>query len=56
MLLVPACGRHDLEGLSEMVREVNTAQVEREDILSDHAYLYKRDGGFGKSDEFVTNL
>lgn len=56
VLLVPVCSRHDLDGLSEMVREVNAAQVDREDILSDHAYLYKRNGGFGKSDEFVTNL
>ncbi|MFT3984825.1 MAG: DUF5688 family protein [Lachnospiraceae bacterium] len=56
VLLVPASCTHSLDRLSEMVREVNTAQIEREDILSDHAYLYRKNGGFEKADTFVTNL
>lgn len=56
VLLVPAYCTHGLEQLSEMVREVNTAQIDREDILSDHAYLYRKGVGFEKTDGLVTNL
>lgn len=56
VLLVPAYCTHRLEQLSEMVQEVNIAQLDREEILSDHAYLYRRDSGFYKADAVVTNL
>lgn len=46
VILVPVTERFSLERLSQMVHEVNTAQVEHEERLSDHAYLFKREGGF----------
>ena len=47
VLLLPKEGdRNIFTDLSAMVREVNATQVPEGEILSDHAYLYTRDGEF----------
>lgn len=46
VLLVPAADNYRADRLTEMVREVNSTQVETEDMLSNHAYLFKKEGGF----------
>ena len=40
VILVPAKGKGDIEGLNEMVQDVNATQVEPEEVLSDHVYLF----------------
>lgn len=42
VILVPEYDSRDLEGMSEMVKEINELEVAREEILSDHAYYYDR--------------
>lgn len=41
-LLIPATEEYDEEYLSELVKEVNSSQLEVEDVLSDHVYFYSR--------------
>ncbi len=43
VILLPAQGDEDEEGLKNMVREVNETQVEREEVLSDSVYYYNRE-------------
>ncbi|MCM1090217.1 MAG: DUF5688 family protein [Butyrivibrio sp.] len=42
VILMPESEVDDPQMLMDMVREVNTTQVEPEEILSDHLYFYKR--------------
>lgn len=42
VILLPAQGDEDVEGLRRMVCEVNESQVEREEVLSDSVYYYNR--------------
>lgn len=42
VLLIPADSSHSFENLSDMVKDVNNTQLSREEILSDHVYLYSR--------------
>ena len=41
MILLPSF-TDDVESLSKMVKEVNATQLKPEDVLSDHAYVYRR--------------
>ena len=41
MILIPLF-TDDMEPLSQMVKEVNATQLKPEDVLSDHAYVYRR--------------
>lgn len=43
VLLVPANGHTSCQELSVMVRDVNSSQLSREEILSDHVYYYSRE-------------
>lgn len=43
VLIVPNNGEMDPKRLGEMVREVNRAEVEREEVLSDRVYSYDKD-------------
>ena len=43
VLLLPDNGDSDYEALSALVREVNEAQVRREEWLSDHVYRYLKE-------------
>lgn len=44
VVLLPAgCAENGAEGLADIVREVNDTQVEANEILSYHVYLYRRD-------------
>ena len=42
VLLIPAENATSYDELSSMVREINSTQVSREEILSDHVYFYSR--------------
>lgn len=42
MMLIPKEEKVDMEGLKEMVKHVNRAEVPEEEILSDEVYLYQR--------------
>ena len=42
VILLPVNSNDNPEKLTKMVQEVNEAEVEREDILSDHVYYYRR--------------
>lgn len=41
-IIVPMFSEDDFEALSQMVKEVNATQLAPEEILSDHAYVYRR--------------
>ncbi|MEE1257988.1 MAG: DUF5688 family protein [Lachnospiraceae bacterium] len=43
VILLPAQGDEDKEGLKRMVCEVNETQVEREEVLSDSVYYYSQE-------------
>jgi hypothetical protein len=45
VIILPATDGHSHEELDEMVREVNRTQLSREDVLSDHAYVFSRELG-----------
>ena len=45
VILLPAQGDEDKEGLKRMVCEVNETQVEREEVLSDSVYYYSQEKG-----------
>ena len=45
VLLIPANGQAAPNELSEVVREVNSSQLSREEILSDHVYYFSRETG-----------
>ena len=42
VILLPADGTQESEQLKEMVREINQSQVEKEEVLSDSVYYYRR--------------
>ncbi|MBQ7076863.1 MAG: hypothetical protein IJM91_01850 [Lachnospiraceae bacterium] len=43
VILFPTNNKDNLDAFNTMVREVNTYELRREDILSDHAYFYDYD-------------
>lgn len=45
MLILPVRGETSRIDLSQMVQDVNSSQVAREEILSDHIYYYSRETG-----------
>lgn len=45
IMLIADDGNSSLEDYSELVKEVNETQVDIPEVLSDHAYLFKRDSG-----------
>ena len=46
LILLPKLARYDAMNLEDMVREVNTDGVSREEVLSDKVYIYRRSDGF----------
>lgn len=42
VILLPSDGAQESEQLKEMVREINQSQVEKEEVLSDSVYYYRR--------------
>ena len=46
IILIPVDGDVTKEGLDEMVRNVNSTELSKEEILSDTAYLFTREKGF----------
>lgn len=46
VILIPIDGEVSKEGLTDMVRSVNSEELSREEILSDTIYVYTRSGGF----------
>ena len=42
VILLPSDGTQENEQLKEMVREINQSQVEKEEVLSDSVYYYRR--------------
>ena len=46
VIILPAHGMTELTKLNEMVKSVNETTVSREEVLSDHAYLYQRGIGY----------
>ena len=45
VIIVPWSPGLDIRELDEMVREINVTQVAEEEVLSSHAYLYRRSTG-----------
>jgi len=45
LLVMPAFGMYSEDEISQMIREINQTQVAREEILSDHVYIYRREEG-----------
>ena len=45
VIIVPYSEIYVCSKLDEMVREINSTQVEEEDVLSNHVYLYDRVSG-----------
>ena len=45
VIIVPYSHSFDSRELDEMIREINVTQVAEEEVLSNHAYLYKRSTG-----------
>ena len=43
VLLIPAANQISYQELSDMVQDVNSSQLSREEILSDHVYYYSRE-------------
>lgn len=43
VLIIPAHGQTSDQELSDMVRDVNSSQLSREEVLSDHVYYYSRE-------------
>lgn len=46
VILVPTKDDSELNRMSEMVKDVNLTQVDQEEILSNHAYYFRRNGGY----------
>lgn len=53
VILVPCPDNMDIDinEMTQMVRSVNQEQVPLEEVLSDHAYLYKLNGGWSNREE-----
>ena len=45
VLIIPALSETNHEELSDMVKDVNSSQLSREEILSDHVYYFSRESG-----------
>lgn len=45
VILIPRRGERDFQRLNQMVQEVNETQVDPQEWLSDHVYLYERETG-----------
>ena len=45
LLVMPVAHAYSGEEITEMIREINRTQVAREEILSDHVYIYRRNEG-----------
>lgn len=55
VVIVPCCGNISAAELDEMIREINITQVDDEEVLSDHAYLYELKAGYlRRGTEFMT--
>lgn len=55
VIIVPYCESITAGELDEMVRDINITQVEEEEVLSDHAYLYDVKAGYLKrGTDFMT--
>ncbi len=55
VVIVPRCENISAAELDEMIREINITQVDDEEVLSDHAYLYEIKGGYlRRGTEFMT--
>lgn len=46
VVIVPRCENINAAELDEMIREINITQVDDEEVLSDHAYLYEIESGY----------
>ena len=46
IIIVPAACGEDMECMSDMVRQVNETALEKEEILSDHAYYFDPGKGY----------
>ena len=46
VIIVPMRDGMDIEDMTRMVREVNSAEVKPEEVLSDHAYVFTRKNGW----------
>lgn len=45
-IIVPFENVFELNGLSEMIRDINSTDVRENEILSDHPYVFRRNGGW----------
>ncbi|MCI7169603.1 DUF5688 family protein [bacterium] len=45
LILIPAYDHDSYDELTSMVKEVNSTQLSKEEILSDHVYFYSRETG-----------
>lgn len=55
VVIVPCCENISAAELDEMIREINITQVDDEEVLSDHAYLYELKAGYlRRGTEFKT--
>lgn len=46
LILIPIDGEISKTGIDEMIRSINNTELSREEILSDHSYIYTRENGF----------
>lgn len=46
VIIVPLDDTTNYDDMSEMVQEINVSEVEPEEVLSDHAYIYKKETGW----------
>ena len=54
MVIVPYCEGISFAELDEMIRDINETQVDDEEVLSDHAYLYDiRTGSLKRGSELM---
>lgn len=55
VVIVPCCEKINAAELDPMIREINITQVDDEEVLSDHAYLYEiKSGSLRCGTEFMT--
>lgn len=45
VIVIPRCREIKCSELDEMIKDINKTQVDAEEVLSDHAYLYERSSG-----------
>ena len=56
VILIPAYDHDSYDELTSMVKEVNSTQLSKEEILSDHVYFYSRETGQILCDHFYVTL